>query len=75
MKGIKMEFKDTEFEMTKAYKEFKKGIKKMLNQRFTNADSIRNMEDNSQLALLLWNMPKFNAIEELQEWLNKDIKK
>lgn len=67
-----MEFKDTEFEMRKAYREFMKKRDKIINQKFTNADSVRNLEDNSQLALKLWNMPKFQTIEELQEWLDTE---
>ena len=31
-----------------------------------------NLEDNVQLALMLFNMPKFNTVDELQEWLNKE---
>lgn len=68
-----MEFRDTEFEMRKAYREFKKNLDKMISCKFTNADSIRNLEEDSQLALKLWNMPKFETIEELQEWLKKEI--
>lgn len=64
-----MVFVDTEFEMQKAYREFKDNLQ---NHRFTNADSIRSLEDNVQLALMLFNMPKFNTVDELQEWLNKE---
>lgn len=67
-----MEFVDTEFEMNKAFREFKE---KLLNQKFTNGDSIRSLEDNSQLALKLWNMPKFETIEKLREWLDKEYTK
>lgn len=64
-----MVFKDTEFEMQKAYREFKNNLLKC---RFTNADSIRSLEDNTQLALMLFNMPKFDTIDKLKEWLNKE---
>ena len=57
-----MVFVDTEFEMQKAYREFKDHLQ---NHRFTNADSIRSLEDNVQLALMLFNMPKFNTVDEL----------
>lgn len=40
--------------------------------RFSNADSIRNLEDDRQLALRLWNLPKFETFEELYEWLCKE---
>lgn len=46
-----MEFKDTEFEMRKAFREFEKYKDKLFNRKFTNADSVRNLEDNSQLAI------------------------
>ena len=65
-------FKDTEFEMRKAFREFERNRDKIFNRKFTNADSVRNLEDNSQLALMLWNMPKFKTIEELQVWLDTD---
>lgn len=67
-----MEFKDTEFEMRKAFREFEKNRDKLFNRKFTNADSVRNLENNSQLALMLWNMPKFKTIEELQTWLDTE---
>ena len=70
-----MEFRDTEFEMNKSYREFKNNLQKLLDQKFSNADSIRNLEDNAQLALYLWNMPKFETIEELQAWLDKEYTK
>lgn len=69
-----MEFRDTEFYMHKAYKEFKNIQKKAYEHRFSNADSIRSLEDNSQLALKLWNIPKFKTIEELAEWLGKEYR-
>lgn len=55
--------------MHKAFHELKNNLQKC---RFTNADSIRSLEDNAHLALMLFNMPKFNTIDELQEWLNKE---
>lgn len=67
-----MEFRDTEFEMHKAYKEFEGQIDKIIHSKFTNADSIRALEDDNQLALKLWNLPKFSNIEELQEWLKRE---
>lgn len=70
-----MEFRDTEFEMNKSYREFKNNLQKLLDQKFTNADSIRSLEDNEQLALYLWNMPSFKTCEELQEWLNREYTK
>ncbi|MCI5611468.1 MAG: hypothetical protein MR392_08895 [Roseburia sp.] len=67
-----MIFKDSEFEMAKAYKEFKNDMQKIIDRKFSNADSIRNLEDNNQLALKLWNLPKFDTIEELKKWLDKE---
>lgn len=67
-----MEFKDTEFEMRKAFREFEKYQDKLFNRKFTNADRVRNLEDNSHLALMIWNMPKFKTIEELQAWLDTE---
>lgn len=67
-----MEFQNTEFEANKAYHNFRENIEKIINQKFSNGDSIRNLEDNSQLALYLWNMPKFTNIEDLKEWLDKE---
>lgn len=65
-------FKDTEFEMTKAYRDLRNQIDKVLEGRFSNADSIRSLEDDAQLALKLWNLPKFDSCEELYEWLCKE---
>lgn len=65
-------FRDTEFERHKAFKEFQQGIEKILDGRFSNADSIRNLEDDFQLALRLWNLPKFETFEEMHEWLQKE---
>lgn len=65
-------FKDTEFERCKAFKDFQKSIENAMNGRFSNADSIRNLEDDRQLALRLWNLPKFKTFEELYEWLCKE---
>ena len=47
-------------------------IKKILEKKFTNADSIRNLEDNNQLALKLWNLPKFESFDQLKKWLDKE---
>lgn len=65
-------FKETEFERHKAFNDFEKSIKKIMDGRFSNADSIRNLEDDRQLALRLWNLPKFETFEELYEWLCKE---
>lgn len=67
-----MVFEDKEFDMNKAYQNFKNELQRILERKFTNADSIRSLEDNSQLALMLWNMPKFDSIEDLQKWLNEE---
>lgn len=67
-----MVFDDKEFDMNKAYRNFKNELQRILERKFTNADSIRSLEDNSQLALMLWNMPKFDSIEDLQKWLNEE---
>lgn len=67
-----MVFEDKEFDMNKAYRNFKNELQKLLERRFTNADSIRSLEDNSQLALRLWNMPKFDSIEDLKKWLDEE---
>ena len=67
-----MVFEDKEFHMNKAYRNFKNELQKLLERRFTNADSIRSLEDNSQLALRLWNMPKFDSIEDLKKWLDEE---
>ena len=67
-----MVFEDKEFDMHKAYRNFKNELQKLLERRFTNADSIRSLEDNSQLALRLWNMPKFDSIEDLKKWLDEE---
>lgn len=69
-----MVFEDKEFDMNKAYRNFKNELQRILERKFTNADSIRSLEDNSQLALRLWNMPKFDSIEDLQKWLNKECR-
>lgn len=53
-----MQFINTEFEANRDYQQFQRDIKKILEKKFTNADSIRNLEDNNQLALKLWNLPK-----------------
>lgn len=47
-------------------------MQKIIDRKFSNADSIRNLEDNNQLALKLWNLPKFDTIEELKKWLDKE---
>lgn len=65
-------FKTTEFDSFKRFKNFREEIQKVLDGKFTNADSIRNLEDNNQLALMLWNLPKFDSIELLKEWLDKE---
>lgn len=67
-----MEFRDTEFDMAKAWKELKTHIQKIQDSKFTNADSIRALEDDAQLALRLWNLPKFESFEALYEWLCKE---
>lgn len=67
-----MQFINTEFEANRNYQQFQRDIKKILEKKFTNADSIRNLEDNNQLALKLWNLPKFDTIEELKKWLDKE---
>lgn len=67
-----MEFRDTEFDMHKAWKELRENIRKVQESRFSNADSIRALEDDMQLALKLWNLPEFKSFEELYEWLNKE---
>lgn len=67
-----MVFEDNEFDMNKAYRNFKNELQRLMERKFTNADSIRSLEDNSQLALRLWNMPKFDSIEDLQKWLNEE---
>lgn len=67
-----MVFEDKEFDMNKAYRNFKNELQKLLERRFTNADSIRSLEDNSQLALRLWNMPKFDSMEDLKKWLDEE---
>lgn len=67
-----MQFINTEFEANRNYQQFQRDIKKILEKKFTNADSIRNLEDNNQLALKLWNLPKFDTIEELKKWLGKE---
>ena len=67
-----MVFEDKEFDMNKAYRNFKNELQRLMERKFTNTDSIRSLEDNSQLALRLWNMPKFDSIEELQKWLDEE---
>ena len=67
-----MQFINTEFEANRNYQQFQKDIKKILERKFTNADSIRNLEDNNQLALKLWNLPKFESFDQLKEWLDKE---
>ena len=67
-----MVFEDSEFDMYKAYQNFKNELQRIFERKFTNADSIRSLEDNSQLALRLWNMPKFDSIEDLQKWLDEE---
>lgn len=47
-----MQFINTEFEANRNYQQFQRDIKKILERKFTNADSIRNLEDNNQLAFL-----------------------
>lgn len=69
-----MVFRDTEFEMHKAFREFESMQQKAFENKFTNADSIRSLEDNRQLALRIWNMPKFKTIEEFVEWLDKEYR-
>ena len=54
------------------YQQFQRDIKKILEKKFTNADSIRNLEDNNQLALKLWNLPKFESFDQLKKWLDKE---
>lgn len=66
-----MEFRDSEFSMNKAFTGFKQELTKLLNREFTNGDAIRSLDDDGQLALILWNMPKFKSIEELHEWLKR----
>ena len=67
-----MQFINTEFEANRNYQQFQRDIKKILERKFTNADSIRNLEDNNQLALKLWNLPKFESFDQLKEWLDKE---
>ena len=67
-----MKFITTEFEANRNYQQFQRDIKKILERKFTNADSIRNLEDNNQLALKLWNLPKFESFDQLKEWLDKE---
>lgn len=67
-----MKFITTEFEANRNYQQFQSDIKKILEKKFTNADSIRNLEDNNQLALKLWNLPKFESFDQLKEWLDKE---
>lgn len=67
-----MKFITTEFEANRNYQQFQRDIKKILERKFTNADSIRNLEDNNQLALELWNLPKFESFDQLKEWLDKE---
>ena len=67
-----MKFITTEFEANRNYQQFQRDIKKILERKFTNADSIRNLEDNDQLALKLWNLPKFESFDQLKEWLDKE---
>lgn len=62
----------TEFEARKAYKDFKKALNKVSEGRFSNADAIRGLEDDYQLALRLWNLPKFDKMEDLYRWLQKE---
>lgn len=62
----------TEFEARKAYNDFKKALKKVKDGRFSNADAIRGLEDGYQLALRLWNLPKFDKMEDLYRWLQKE---
>ena len=66
-------FKDTTFDMHKAFRDFKEEFQKVIDGKFTNADSIRNLDDNDQLALMLWNLPKFESIEKLKQWLDKEM--
>lgn len=65
-------FKDTEFGMHRSFKDFTESIEKLIDGKFTNADAIRSLEDDHQLALYLWNLPKFQTIEELHDWLCKE---
>lgn len=67
-----MKFITTEFEANRNYQQFQSEIKKILERKFTNADSIRNLEDNNQLALKLWNLPRFESFDQLKEWLDKE---
>ena len=67
-----MQFINTEFEANRDYQQFQRDIKKILEKKFTNADSIRNLEDNNQLALKLWNLPKFESFDQLKKWLDKE---
>lgn len=67
-----MKFITTEFEANRNYQQFQSDIKKILERKFTNADSIRNLEDNNQLALKLWNLPRFESFDQLKEWLDKE---
>ena len=67
-----MQFINTEFEANRDYQQFQRDIKKILEKKFTNADSIRNLEDNNQLALKLWNLPKFESFDQLKKWLGKE---
>lgn len=62
----------TEFEARKAYNDFKKALNKASDGRFSNADAIRGLEDDYQLALRLWNLPKFDKMEDLYRWLQKE---
>lgn len=62
----------TEFEARKAYNDFKKALNKVSEGRFSNADAIRGLEDDYQLALRLWNIPKFDTMEDLYRWLQKE---
>lgn len=61
--------RDTEMDM---YRAFRDELRRRY--KFDNGDSLRSLEDNAQLALRLWNLPKFNSCEELAEWLNKEHK-
>ena len=67
-----MQFINTEFVANRDYQQFQRDIKKILEKKFTNADSIRNLEDNNQLALKLWNLPKFESFDQLKKWLDKE---
>lgn len=68
-------FRSTEFDIAKAWKELHEYTSKSQEGRFSNADSIRNLEDDAQLALKLWHLPKFESVDALYAWLCKEYEK